>query len=78
MNPDTSPLLDIQFADIFSHSMGFLFTATFCYLRGIEMTAGGDELVSAFLNFFYKKEYFKIKYYQLGAFNYQKGFSDKI
>lgn len=42
------------------------------------MTAGGDELVSAFLNFFYKKEYFKIKYYQLGAFNYQKGFSDKI
>ena len=25
VNPDISPLLDIQFADIFSHSMGFLF-----------------------------------------------------
>ena len=25
MNQDTNLLLDIQFADIFSHSMGFLF-----------------------------------------------------
>ena len=59
------------------HFTFILFSATFCYFVGIEMRAGGDKFVSAFLNCL-KKEYFNIKYYQLGAFNYQKGFSDKI